>query len=272
MDDNFIPKSKAVALFTILSAIDTIKDFEIVIQNMSINATDIDIIDVIVGANVSNITFAIESGSIRIQEEIRKNVKLDKAIDIVKYSQSKGLNVRCMYIIGFPGETLEDMSETFEYAQRLGADWSTFNVACPIPGTEMYDEFVNLGYIEDGPNSWSATSIRDRVFDTKEINRKEIKELAYRANLDVNFVNNISIRKGDYDNAERIFSNFIMMYDFHIFAYDCLRRIYKETGNEQKESEIVEQMKGVLTTNKKAQSFRKYFDLLDPSILKMLET
>jgi len=271
IDDNFLPRSKALEFFTALSNID-IEGFELVIQNMSINATTYGIIDAIVAANINSIAYAIESGSARTQARIKKHVRLDKAIDIVRYSQSKGLNVRCFYIIGFPKETIEEMEETFEYARRLGADWSTFSVASPIPGSEMYDEFVALGYIEDGPESWTATTIRDRVFDTKEINRKEIKDLAYRINLDMNFVNNMNIRRGDYESAEMIFTNFIKMYEFHIFAYDSLRRIYRETGEVQKENETVDQMRWILASNEKAQSFRKYFDLLDDDIRRALET
>jgi tetratricopeptide (TPR) repeat protein len=95
--------------------------------------------------------------------------------------------------------------------------------------------------------------------------------IAYKANLDVNFINNANIKKGDYETAKIIFSNFIKMYDYHIFAYDCLRRIYKETGNRQKENEIFEQMIAVLASNKKAQSYRKYFNFLDNDIRKVLE-
>ncbi len=270
IDDNFVPKATAVELFTMLSEID-VEGFEIVIQNMSINATSYKIIDAIIAANINNIAFAIESGSIVTQQNIKKNVMLDKAFELVRYSQERGLNVRCFYIIGFPGETIGEMEETFKYAEKLGADWSTFSVASPIPGTEMYDEFVKLGYIEDGPSSWSGTTIRDRVFDTKEISKEDIKDLAYRANLDVNFVNNVNIKKGDYKNAETIFTNFIKMYDFHIFAYDCLRRVYKETGNFEKENNIIEQMKMLLETNDRAKSFRKYFDLLDDVALNCLD-
>ena len=265
IDDNYVPKKKAVELFNLLSTI-KIENFEIVIQNMSINATDHDIIDAIVSAGINNIAFAIESGSKETQARIKKNVKLEKAIDLVSYSQKKGLNVRCFYIIGFPGESLAEMRETFEYAKRLGADWSTFSVASPIPGTVMYDEFVNLGYIEDGPHAWTGTTIRDRVFDTKEINKNDIKDLAYRGNLDVNFVNNLSIKNGDLKNAETIFKNFVKSNDFHIFAYDCLRRIYKANGSVNKENKIIDRMKLLMEQDKKAQSFTKYFDLLDKDI------
>jgi|ETNmetMinimDraft_26_1059896.scaffolds.fasta_scaffold26276_1 radical SAM superfamily enzyme YgiQ (UPF0313 family) len=266
IDDNYVPSTKAVELFNMLSEID-IEGFEIVIQNMSINATDHKIIDAIVKAGINNIAFAIESGSVVTQKRIKKNVKLNKAHDLVRYSQSKGLNVRIFYIIGFPRETVADMEETFQYAKSLGADWSTFSVASPIPGTEMYSEFVELGYIEDGPSSWTGTTIRDRVFDTKEISREAIKDLAYRANLDSNFINNIHIKNCDFENAETIFSNFIEMYDFHIFAHDCLRRVYKSSGDTKKESNTIETMKMLLKSNETSRSFRKYFDLLDDEIV-----
>jgi radical SAM superfamily enzyme YgiQ (UPF0313 family) len=234
---------------------------------MSINSTSYRIIDAIVAARINNIAFAIESGSTVTQGRIKKRVKLDKAQDLVRYSQGKGLNVRCFYIIGFPGETISEMEETIRYAKNLRADWSTFSVASPIPGTEMYNEFCELGYIEDGPSSWTGTSIRDRAFDTKEISKEDIKVLAYRANLNVNFINNISIEKRDFKNAETIFKNFVKMYNFHVFAYDCLRRVYKYTGESEKEFETIENIKTLLSSDEKSRSFQKYFDLLDDEIL-----
>ena len=271
IDDNFIPKAKAVQLFNRLAELDAeIKDFELIVYNLSINATDYDTIDSMIGAGVNNLTFAIESGSKATQDKIKKWVKLDKALDLVAYAQSKGLHVRCFFVVGFPEETASDMEETFQYAKKLGADWSTFSVAAPIPGTEMTDQFVELGYVEDGPISWAGSTYRERGFDRKEISKEDVKELAYRANLNVNFVNNINIKRHDFKNAETIFSNFVKQYSFHIFAHDCLRRVYKGIGDVVKESETIETMKVLISSNSKSQSFRKYFDLLDDEILAQL--
>jgi radical SAM superfamily enzyme YgiQ (UPF0313 family) len=265
MDDNFIPKKWVLELFDMFAEID-IDGFEVVIQNMSVNATDFDIIDRIAAAGISNIAFAIESGSRSTQKKIKKGVKLDKAFELVRHSQELGLNIRCFFIIGFPGETVAEMEETFDYAARLRADWSTFSVASPIAGSDMYHQFVELGCIEDGPSSWSAATLRDRTFDTAEIGARDIKELAYRANLKVNFIQNTYIANGDYENAEIVFSNFVQQYDFHLFAFDCLRRIYKETGRGSEERQVVSQMLELIRSSGKAQSFYKYFDLLDDDI------
>ena len=112
----------------------------------------------------------------------------------------------------------------------------------------------------------------EHVYTTthKEISKEDVKELAYRANLNVNFVNNINIKRRDFKNAETIFSNFVKQYSFHIFAHDCLRRVYKGIGDVVKESETIETMKVLINSNSKSQSFRKYFDLLDDEILAQL--
>jgi anaerobic magnesium-protoporphyrin IX monomethyl ester cyclase len=271
MDDNLVPKEKALGLFSAL-ADSGIPGLEVIIQNLSIRHTDHDVIDAVVKAGTDNIAYAIESGSTAVQKRIGKNVDLEKACDIVAYSQSKGLNVRCFYMVGFPGESVAEMNETFDYAKRLGADWSTFSVAVPLPGSGMYAEFVSQGVIEDGPKTWRATSIRDRVFDTPEIGAEDIKSMAYRANLDVNFVHNSTIRSGDYANAKVIFTNFIRAFDFHVFAHDCLRRIALHTGDSEGARAAAVRMKQLLETDQKSQLFKAYFDLLDDEIRAYLES
>ena len=108
IDDVFVPKSKTLELFALLKEVD-IEGFEIVILNMSINATDNRIIDAIASVGINTLTFAIESGSLVTQDRIKKWVNLDRAQELCTYSQHKGLNVRAMYVIGFPGETVSDM-------------------------------------------------------------------------------------------------------------------------------------------------------------------
>jgi anaerobic magnesium-protoporphyrin IX monomethyl ester cyclase len=269
IDDVFVPKSKTLELFDLLGKVD-IEGFEIVILNMSINATDTKIIDAIASIGINTLTFAIESGSKVTQDNIKKWVNLDRAEELCRYSQSKNLNVRAMYVVGFPGETISDMEETFQYAKKLRANWSTFSVASPIPGSEMADQFVELGYIEHGPSSWAGDTLRDRVFDTPEICKEDIKDLAYRETLKANFINNFDLDRSDFKNAETIMTNFIKSYNFHIFAYDCLRRVYKASGNFEKESETIQTMKVLMGSNVKSREFRKYFDLLDDEILSHL--
>ena len=59
----------------------------------------------------------------------------------------------------------------------------------------MYKEFVELGYIEDGPSSWTGTSIRDRTFDTKEMTKEHIKELEETVQEQKSLLQKIGLKK-----------------------------------------------------------------------------
>ena len=271
MDDNFAPKAKAVELFEMLRDL-PIKDLDIIIQNMSVNHTDYDIIDIIVQAGIKYLPLAIETGSIEMQKKIKKNCNLDKAVSLVNYAQQRGLSVRCFYMIGFPGETISQMQETIDFAVRVGADWSTFSVAVPFPGTEMYNEFAKSGYIRESSQFWKAASIRDRVFDTNEITAEQLKRIAYEANLKVNFLNSPYITKKEYENGKHVFENFLSAIDFHIFAYDSLRRINIELGCVNEAQDILLTMKNKYLTDPRARDFKQYFNLLDKNVVAFIES
>lgn len=264
-DDNFIPKDKALELFRMLAAL-PMKDLDVVIQNMSVNHTDHEMIDAIADAGISYIPFAVETGSPEWQKRIRKFCDLEKAIDLFEYGKKKGLNVRAFYIVGFPGETMEEMQVTIDYAMRAKADWSTFSVAVPLPGSEMYNDFVALGYIQDSPEYWEGETIRDRVFDTPQASAKEIKDLAYRANLQVNFIRNPMLAENRLDDAEIVFKNFVQSFDFHIFAYDVLRRIYKAQHKQALEDEMWDTMLHLVKTNGKSREMLKFADLFPEKV------
>lgn len=266
MDDNFVPKKKAIELFEMLCSL-PIENLDVVIQNMSVNHTSFEIIDLIAKARIKTITFAIESGSVEMQKKINKRCDLDKAKELVEYAQQKGLSVRCFYMIGFPGETLSQMHETIEVAEKIGADWSSFFVATPYPGTKMYDEFIALGCIQDSPEFWSVSTIRNRVFDTDEFSAEELKKLAYEANLKVNFVNSPYITKKEYQKGKVIFENFVSIYKYHILAYDCLRRINLELGNVSDAESYMTIMKNKLRDDKKSAHFKQYLYLLDEKVV-----
>jgi hypothetical protein len=266
MDDNFVPKSKAVELFNLISEIKKTLGYsslDIVIQNMAVNNTDFEIIDSIALAGIKYIPLAIESGSKEIQKKIRKSVDLDKAFKLVKYAKSKDIKIRCFYIIGFPNETVEQMRQTIDFAIELKADWSTFSVALPLVGSQMYDDFISLGYIKDAPEFWNAATIRNRIFDTPEIKADDIMDMAYSANLEINFIHNCDIKDEKYDEAEIIFENFTKSFPFHIFAFDALRRIQKAKKDLKKEQKYLEMMLKLVNTDIRAKELMKYAYLFD---------
>ncbi len=100
---------------------------------------DEELIDLIVEAGAYEMTLAFESGCQEVLSRIvKKPLNLKKARKITKYIKSKDIRTNAFFIFGFPGETLDQMQQTFRFANEMRTDMAYFFVANPLPGTEMY--------------------------------------------------------------------------------------------------------------------------------------
>jgi hypothetical protein len=78
-----------------------------------------ELVDLMADAGTVWVTYAIESGSPRIQKLVKKNMHLDKAADIINYSQDRALVVNVNTMYGFPTETAAEAQQTLEYLAGL---------------------------------------------------------------------------------------------------------------------------------------------------------
>jgi anaerobic magnesium-protoporphyrin IX monomethyl ester cyclase len=207
-------------------------DFHFQFPNgLSVATLDADVIAAMkrMGMTVANI--AIESGSDFVQRKIiKKNVDLDRARDVVSECRRQGLTVRAYFIIGFPGETREQMQETVEFAASLEADWATINPAAPLAGTEMYDQLLARGDI-DASFNWDESFFQERKYNTAEIGAQELKDFAYGANLRINFFENYNLRSGHYAKAVELFRDILRVYPGHLAAQICLAQALRKLGS-----------------------------------------
>lgn len=98
-------------------------------------------------AGCKRIHFGIESGSNKTLKTIKKSIDTDQAIEAVALAKKHGIQVLTYFMLGLPGETVEDMRETIRFAKRLDPDYSTFSVTVPYAGTEMYENGLKQGII-----------------------------------------------------------------------------------------------------------------------------
>lgn len=231
---------------------------------LSVNTLDDRVIDALQAAGMKICVLAIESGSKHVQRHvINKNCNLEKARTLVKYAKSTGLFVRCYFIFGFPLETRERMRETIEFAKSLEADWCVFNIATPLVGSEMYDQFVKAGCIRDEPETWSNTIFDRRWFDTDEISAKDLNSLVYQANLECNFLHNPNRVKGDYSKAIRIFEDIAKKHPFHVVAWYCIMECYQEWGRETEAEAVKTLLLDLIKTDSRAgDMYEKYQNLM----------
>lgn len=108
-------------------------------------------------AGWKSLIVAPESGSPRILKLMRKNLNLEKVPPIVREIKRTGLTVQGLFLIGYPGESREDLKLTVEFIKKCRFNFVFLNVFQPLPGTPVYDQLVRDGEIEDGllPNNYS---------------------------------------------------------------------------------------------------------------------
>lgn len=94
-------------------------------------------------------TIAVESAnSVRLRA-VRKPNYIKLAPPIVAKAKELGIEVRGFFMMGFPGETLEEVWKTVEYARGLRLAVSAFAVVTPLPGTVLYKECVDAGLVNE---------------------------------------------------------------------------------------------------------------------------
>lgn len=85
-----------------------------------------------------------ESGSTRLLKEIGKPFDQEHAIRMVKAARGLGVRTQACFVLGYPGETRDDVHMTRRLIRRLtlaGVDEVALFIATPIPGSEIAPSF-----------------------------------------------------------------------------------------------------------------------------------
>ena len=67
---------------------------------------------------------------------------------MVEQSKEFGIATHASYIIGNPGETLETINRTVQFANELSTERAQFSIATPFPGTELWNIAKRLNLIK----------------------------------------------------------------------------------------------------------------------------
>jgi len=78
---------------------------------------------------------------------MKKNLKLEIVPGAVDKIRAAGLSVRAFFMVGYPGETLEDVKDTVKLIRQCKFDSIIIGRFVPLPGTPIYDELVEIGEI-----------------------------------------------------------------------------------------------------------------------------
>lgn len=122
--------------------------------NLSLNKkliNDNDILPLFKSAGIDTINIGLESGSIKIREQVLKRPKYtnEEIIALCNDAALIGLNICLFAMIGLPGETYDDYKKTVECIRKCNPDNVYFGIYYPYQGTELYDISKNSGHLDN---------------------------------------------------------------------------------------------------------------------------
>ena len=90
-----------------------------------------------------------EGGNQQILHNIKKGLRTDVARQFTKDAHSLGLTIHGTFILGLPGETLETIEETINYAKEINPHTIQVSLAAPYPGTFLYKQATENGWFDN---------------------------------------------------------------------------------------------------------------------------
>ena len=115
------------------------------------DALNFGLLEKIKRSGVRELRIAIESPNNDVLNGIiKKRLDLDKAVETMRNCQKLKIPLSAFYIIGFPGETKDNIRETLDFAYEMMKKHDVkphLHIAIPLVGTEMYDIAKEKGYL-----------------------------------------------------------------------------------------------------------------------------
>jgi len=144
---------------------------------------DEELMDALVGAGMYSSAIGVESGSEKIQRSIEKNLNLQKLQRSIDYLYKKGIVTHGFFMVGFPGETREDILQTITFARNSRLTTASFHSLVPFEGTPLYQKVITQG-MDASLNSSTSHSFKVLDINLSSTEDYEIVRLIKKAYWD----------------------------------------------------------------------------------------
>lgn len=152
-------------------------------------------------AGCYQVTLGCESGVQRVLNDIiHKNLKLEQIQPSVECAKKAGLLVHTFWIVGFPGETREEMERTINFAAQVGADSYSVAILSPLPGTPICHQVMKENLWWDGKRRVEDMLYRNSLIKVDGFNNpQEFEHWVDEKNLYLNGL----LKKRDFERFKR---------------------------------------------------------------------
>jgi radical SAM superfamily enzyme YgiQ (UPF0313 family) len=162
-----------------------------------IDCLDAHTIEMMAKAGCVGVNFGVESIDPDVQKGVhRKPITEREFVETVGLCQRHHIATFAFFVVGLPGDTLETILASIEFATRIRASWVQFTVATPFVGTPLYDWAVSRGYL--APDAYEFVNAHSQSVGNENLAPVDIKRLhRFAARLQVHIINRHGILKNE---------------------------------------------------------------------------
>jgi radical SAM superfamily enzyme YgiQ (UPF0313 family) len=120
-----------------------------------------EIITILKEVGCFRIWIGAESGSQRIIDAMDRRVDVDQVSSMIQTTRQAGIEAGTFIMLGYPGETEDDIFATLHHLKKANPDQLTVTVAYPIKGTALHNQ---VEHEMIGELDWKKSTDRDIDF------------------------------------------------------------------------------------------------------------
>jgi len=176
---------------------------------ISVSSLDKKTIEKMKKTGFCELRLAVESGDDETLKLMKKPLMTKKTREVVQWAREVDIRIVSFLLLGLPGESLDKMQRTIDFAEELGFDWNIISMVSPLPGTQIYRDLKKKGFKTDFAALERYTL---PVAGVSTIPAEDLAVFRENANNRLNFENNYNLMHGDPALAVRDFKNFLLRY------------------------------------------------------------
>jgi len=125
--------------------------------------------------------FGLESANQATLNRLNKGITIDDIGNGCKWAREAGLEPHITIMVGYPWETREDAENTLRLAQELMVKGRAVTlqatIVIPYPGTVLYKEALENGWLRVGPKDYERFDMEEPVLTTADMSPDELVEI-----------------------------------------------------------------------------------------------
>ena len=190
-DDIFINKKRMIDL---CNRLEQAKLNLIWAGNARVTSVDKEVLGAVKKAGCRQINYGIESGSQKVLDILKKKTTVKQSQEAIKMTKDAGILVYNSFMIGSPGETIDDITKTKDFilSNLRFIDTLSLSVTTPYPGTALWDHCKEHKLIPE-PFNWDNFRFvsEGRISANEYFTHEQLAKMRFRLLIQFFFKSNI---------------------------------------------------------------------------------